>query len=500
MVQMIKSFEKKPENFESAISKAGYGKFNIYLLLICGGCLMTVIMETMGMMFVIPSAECDLQLDLFLKSVLASISFLGVVLSSHLWGFLADTKGRRKVLLLSMIVGFLSSLASSIAPNAELFIILRFINGFFIGGASAVIYAYIGEFHNQRFRPKVVAWIATFVALGNIVLPFLSWLIIPLDVDLKILGVEVKPWRLLVASFGAPSLIWAIGLYCFPESPKYLMAQGNSDEAFEAIKTIYSVNTGKSKENFPVSDLILDEIPMEKDKKNGIFKTIWSQTAPLFKKPYLTKTLMVCFLQFGTFASSSGLFMWYPEILNRIEQYPFQDITCTALSYGNIEEDDSICFDSMNESVYIPSIIIGGALAVLYIISGTIINRLGAKNLLIIILGVSAGCGIASQYIKIDSWSKILMGIFLLSSAGVGIINTITVELYPTQLRGMALAISLMAGRFGAVAGSNVTGQLVYKVCEYTFYVFAADHIVLIIVTFLLPAASKLRPMIEPIT
>lgn len=91
---------------------------------------MAVIMETMGMMFIIPAAVCDLDLDLTSKGLLASISFLGVVSSSHIWGFLADTRGRRNVLLTSMMLGFLTSVLSSLAPNAWSFILIRYLNGF----------------------------------------------------------------------------------------------------------------------------------------------------------------------------------------------------------------------------------------------------------------------------------------------------------------------------------------------------------------------------------
>lgn len=91
---------------------------------------MIVIIETMGMMFVIPAAQCDLDLSLSQKSILSAISFLGVVSSSHLWGFLADTRGRKNVLFISMIMSFLTSVISSLIPQAWLFILIRFINGF----------------------------------------------------------------------------------------------------------------------------------------------------------------------------------------------------------------------------------------------------------------------------------------------------------------------------------------------------------------------------------
>lgn len=114
---------------------------------------------------------------------------------------------------------------------------------------------------------------------------------------------------------------------------------------------------------------------------------------------------------------------------------------------------------------------------VLYVVIGGVITTVGGKNLLIITLIVTSGCGIAAQLVVGSLLIKILIGIFLLSSSCVGIIITLVVELYPTHLRGMALAISLMAGRFGAVTGSHVAGLLIYKLCDFTFYIFGADHL-----------------------
>lgn len=90
---------------------------------------MVVIIETMGMMFVIPGAHCDLNLSLDQKSLLSAISFLGVVSSSHFWGFIADTRGRKNVLLISMITSFFTTFIASFVPQSWLFILLRYING-----------------------------------------------------------------------------------------------------------------------------------------------------------------------------------------------------------------------------------------------------------------------------------------------------------------------------------------------------------------------------------
>lgn len=139
--------------------------------------------------------------------------------------------------------------------------------------------------------------------------------------------------------------------------------------------------------------------------------------------------------------------------------------------------EETNCLDSIDSAVYESSIIIGSILAVLYMIIGSIITTIGGKNLLVIFFFITSACGIAAQMVEGTFLIKVLIGIFLMASSCVGIINTVVVELYPTHLRGMALAISLMAGRCGAVAGAHLTGQLIYKLCNYTFYVFGLDHL-----------------------
>lgn len=49
------------------------------------------------------------------------------------------------------------------------------------------------------------------------------------------------------------SLIASVSFYYLPESPKFLLSHGQENEALEVLKEIYSTNTGKSKDTYPVS-------------------------------------------------------------------------------------------------------------------------------------------------------------------------------------------------------------------------------------------------------
>lgn len=61
---------------------------------------------------------------------MSGIAFLGVISSSHLWGYLADTKGRHRIITPTLLIAFLLTCASSLAPNFYLFVTLRYLTGF----------------------------------------------------------------------------------------------------------------------------------------------------------------------------------------------------------------------------------------------------------------------------------------------------------------------------------------------------------------------------------
>ncbi|MDR4947137.1 multidrug effflux MFS transporter [Neobacillus cucumis] len=61
---------------------------------------------------------------------------LGLSLGQIVMGALSDVHGRRKPLLIAMILYAISSFACVFAPNVEIFIVLRFIQGFFVSAGT----------------------------------------------------------------------------------------------------------------------------------------------------------------------------------------------------------------------------------------------------------------------------------------------------------------------------------------------------------------------------
>lgn len=116
--------------FEDAITKCGFGKFNFIFMTLAGGLMGAAFLELTSVNLVLPFAQCDLNLTTSHKGILSAIGYVGVIMSSHLWGFLADTKGRKATLAPSLLIAFAITVLSSLVSNFWLLVFLRFLNGF----------------------------------------------------------------------------------------------------------------------------------------------------------------------------------------------------------------------------------------------------------------------------------------------------------------------------------------------------------------------------------
>ena len=122
--------QKNYLDFEETIKKCGFGKFNYVFMLLAGSLMTCAYIELVSINFVLPVAQCDLNLSTSDKGILSSIGQVGVILSSYLWGFLSDTKGRRKTLIVSLLVAFAATVVSSFVNSFWLLVLFRFLNGF----------------------------------------------------------------------------------------------------------------------------------------------------------------------------------------------------------------------------------------------------------------------------------------------------------------------------------------------------------------------------------
>ena len=95
--------------------------------------------------FSAPSSTPSLTLAEYQQATLTTVVFLGMLLSSSIWGILADKYGRRTVLLVSIGFLFYFGVLSAAAPSFGWMLFLRYLVGFYIGGVPQAGFAFNSE-------------------------------------------------------------------------------------------------------------------------------------------------------------------------------------------------------------------------------------------------------------------------------------------------------------------------------------------------------------------
>ncbi|XP_059478880.1 synaptic vesicle glycoprotein 2A-like [Neocloeon triangulifer] len=504
----------KMVTFEEAITLAGNGKFQLRAVVCAGLCLFAVLTEATMASYLLPAANCDLNLSLQEKGLLGSSVFVGFASSALLWGAVGDVCGRRKTMMTTLFVCAFSTLLSSLAPSFLPLLVFRFFSGFFSCAASGLLYVYAGEFCNNVERPRAVLVAACLGAAGVICLPGFAWLVIPQPWIIEFPGLPlITSWRIFLGVCSIPSFTAAFYMLFFlPESPKYLLSRGREKEALEVCKTIFHINTGKPKSEYQVEMIEDDGGTQQTNKDKSILRICWDQIAPLFGHDLLGLTLLTCTLQLTTFFGFTAMIMWMPEMFNRLKATP--DGSATLCDVISVQQTNILLLDEVLEAsagvqtsavynsteahtcdptvdyhVFLYGLFLTTAGAAGNIIAGILISPLGKRNLFVSMLSIAALLIAVVPYLKHHTLLIIVYCSSLsFAGAGPGIIAAGTIDLFPTSLRGMATCMSMMTARIGAVLTTVAFGALLDFRCEFAFFMLCGVLLVCALLGIRLPA------------
>lgn len=90
---------------------------------------MTLSIELEAMSLVLPTAKCELGITVTQQGIINSMGFVGVVVSSHFWGFMTDIWGRSKTLRLTLCLTIFLSILSSFSFTSWMLLITRLLIG-----------------------------------------------------------------------------------------------------------------------------------------------------------------------------------------------------------------------------------------------------------------------------------------------------------------------------------------------------------------------------------
>ncbi|EDW62973.2 3-hydroxybenzoate transporter MhbT [Drosophila virilis] len=485
-------------SFEEAITLTGVGRFHLKLLLICGLCFMAVMVEIMGVSLILPLVKCDLMATLEQQGILASSGFLGVVLSSHAMGFLADTWGRVATLRYAMLFSAICSVVSAFSVNIWMLIVFRFLTGFFISGGQACVFSMCGEFHGNKSRVRHVTLLSCFMCIAMMFAPAVAIGILPLQLNGSLLGLSLSSWRVFLIADVSVSVLALLGLFLLPETPKYLLVQGRVDEALATLRRIYASNSGRSSAEYPVQRLATQSGGASLSSVHGFCDAvhlIWQQTVPLFYRNRVLHTLNICTIQFLIYGIAQGIFMWFPTILNELgKQSAHGSLLCTVLQGFNAASETTAngsCIMTADINTYQVMITIGGAFTIIYLIFAYTIDLIGKRNLLIGWMLLTIVCLALLNWLR--NFALVVIALTLAMAIGNcgGLVSTIAMDFYPTQINAMGMCFIMMVGRLGAVVGSNLLGRLMFSSCDASFWAVLGLVMVLSVMAYFLPDQAR---------
>ncbi|XP_046420393.1 synaptic vesicle glycoprotein 2A-like [Neodiprion fabricii] len=507
-----------PCDFEDAVKATGYGLYNYLLLLavLPGGWASFFDVTTMS--YVLPSAECDLQLTLFHKGVLNAVTYAGMMTSAFFWGFLADTMGRRSLLMVGYLADSVCNILSSTSQSFQVLLIFKFLSGIIISGPFSINMTYLAEFHGVKCRTKALMWLSMFPSMASVALPGLAWIVIPQSWSFSLFDgtIVYNSWRIFILICSVPAMLAFLTLLYFPESPKFLMSQGKNDEAMKVFRRMYAINTGKPPESFPVKELCQERQKSQTEssdepRRASVWEKArsgWAQIRPLFLKPHLARFLLIVAIQLGCMLSMNTLRLWMPQLFTMMENFDYENrdaslgapVLCDIILASNpstVTRDDAYLNSTVSSTcvvapvqsrVYINSMIIACTSIIGYMLAGNLVNLVGKKNLLFMAYAVPAMCSFGLNWSPNSDVTLAIVSIFMaLASLSINIIISFIIDLMPTSLRTMAVSLTMCVGRCGAMIGNLLFPILLNVSCIVPFMFIGCFLLVSLVLTIFIP-------------
>jgi MFS transporter, putative metabolite:H+ symporter len=156
---------------------------------------------------------------------LLSSVYIGAVIGAPLLGWMADRRGVRRTLMVTLLwLGLTSSLAAASA-NPQWLTVFRFLSGVALGAYPPLMIVYLTSIASLRYRGLVIFWVCGAAYLAPPAAVFaIRWL-----TPIHPFGIE--GWRWPFAMAGVAALAVGVVFSRIPESARWLLAMGRYEAA-----------------------------------------------------------------------------------------------------------------------------------------------------------------------------------------------------------------------------------------------------------------------------
>ena len=173
-----------------------------------------------------------------------SCALIGCLVGSLVAGGLSDRLGRKRLLIVAALLFAVTSVGNGLAPSFTIFIAWRMLGGVAIGLASSLSPMYISEIAPAQMRGKLVSINQLTIVVGILLAQYINWFLVrnlpqgASDEFIRNSWFGQQGWRWMFGLTALPSLLFLIGMFFVPESPRWLAKNGQPDRARGVLQQI----------------------------------------------------------------------------------------------------------------------------------------------------------------------------------------------------------------------------------------------------------------------
>ncbi|EPE29508.1 MFS general substrate transporter [Glarea lozoyensis ATCC 20868] len=196
------------------------------------------------------------------KSLITSATALFALLVSPVSGVLADSLGRKRVVLLADLAFILGAVIQAVAGNVAGMIVGRSVVGLAVGAGSFVAPLYIAELAPAPFRGRLITLNVLFITIGQVIAYIVGWAFVQW-------GNQATGWRWMVGLGAVPAGLQCLVMIIMPETPRWLVMVDRRDEAKNVLRKVF----GSGVEIEGLAEVVLEgienEVREEEEAKRG---------------------------------------------------------------------------------------------------------------------------------------------------------------------------------------------------------------------------------------
>jgi AAHS family 4-hydroxybenzoate transporter-like MFS transporter len=426
--------------------------FQIFVFVLCTLIVLLDGFDAQAIGYVVPELSGMLGIEPGAMWPILSAGLVGLMLGALLIAPLADRFGRRPVLLVSVGLVGVFSLATAWASDFDTLLILRFLTGLGLGGSMPNAIALTSEYAPARRRSLVVMAMFGGFTLGSIVGGLLSAQLVP-----------EHGWRIVFVIGGvAPLALLAFLLLTLPESIRFLgLAETNRARIAALVRKIDPAA--------PVTD-----------------------ATRIYARPPEAARMSVVHL-FKDGRALTTLLLWVIFFMSLLDIYLLVNWLRTAMSETGAPQRVAILIGTILQ--------VGGLVAVVPL--AWAMDRRGPRaTMAAAYLAAAVAIAGIGVFAGVSVWATVV-AVFL---AGFGVIggqtaaNALAAVSYPTEIRSTGVGWALGVGRVGSIVGPAVAGVLLTLDVSIRdiFLLSAVPALLAALAALLLRAPSSKRPQTSP--